>query len=68
MLDFTKTKEADYTKVVNTIEGQEKKDALLMTVDMISQFVAQQRFGQVFIQILFVSLRLSCVQQREQTL
>ena len=51
MLDFTKTKEADYTKVVNTVEGQEKKDVPLMTGDMISHFAAQKTFGQVFIQI-----------------
>ena len=27
MLDLTKTKEADCTKVENTVKGQEKKDA-----------------------------------------
>ena len=60
MLIFTKTKEANCTKVVNTVEGQEKKDASLMNGDMISHFAAQQRFGQVFIQTLFVPFRLSC--------
>ena len=51
MLIFTKTKEANCTKVVNTVEGQEKKDAPLMIGDMISHFAAQKTFGQVFIQI-----------------
>ena len=49
MLDLTKTKEADCTKVENTVKGQEKKDASLMTGYMISHFTAQQKFGQDFI-------------------
>ena len=49
MLDFTKTKEANCTKIVYTVEGQEKKDASLMTGYMISHFTAQQKFGQDFI-------------------